>query len=143
MGAAARSAPTPEVISAAACDAAAVSGAVAISCFTLRGETARQLARYRPTMPVVAFSPDQAIRRRLALYWGVVAKVMEPVKNADLMAELVAERLVEDGIARAGDRVVLVHGSPLGVPGRTNSIRLHEITVQGERGPGQRYRVPI
>jgi len=68
---------------------------------------------------------------------------MEPVKNADLMAELVAERLVEDELGKAGDRVVLVHGSPLGVPGQTNSIRLHEIGPQGERGPGQRYRVPI
>ena len=132
-----------EVVSAAACDAAAVSGAVAICCFTLRGETARQLAHYRPTVPIVAFSPDQSIRRRLALLWGVVAKVMEPVKNADLMAELVAERLVEDELGKAGDRVVLVHGSPLGVPGQTNSIRLHEIGPQGERGPGQRYRVPI
>ena len=142
-GAPARSASTDEVISSAACDAAAVSGAVAICCFTLRGETARQLARWRPGVPVIAFSPDQAIRRRLALLWGVLAKVMEPVKNADLMAELVAERLVEDGIAKPGDRVVLVHGSPLGVPGHTNSIRLHEIAPAGERRPGQRYRVPI
>jgi pyruvate kinase len=142
-GASARAAPTSEVISAAACDAAAVSGAVAICCFTLRGETARQLARYRPSMPIVAFSPDQSIRRRLALYWGVLAKVMEPVKNADLMVELVAERLVADGVAKPGDRVVLVHGSPLGVPGRTTSIRLHEIAQPGERDPGQRYRVPI
>ncbi len=136
-------APPDEVIAAAACDAAAVSGAVAICCFTLRGETARQVARYRPAMPIVAFSPDQSIRRRLALYWGVVPKVMEPVKNPDLMAELVAERLVEDGVAKIGDRVVLVYGSPLGVPGHTNSIRLHEIAHPGERGPGQRYRVPI
>jgi pyruvate kinase len=144
MTPASRAAPTGEVIAAAACDAAAASGAVAICCFTLRGETARQLARYRPAMPIVAFSPDQAIRRRLALYWGVVAKVMEPVKNADLMAELVAERLVQDGIGNLGDRIVLVHGSPLGVPGHTNSIRLHEIAHHGaERDPGQRYRVPI
>jgi len=136
-------APTSEVIAAAACDAAAVSGAVAISCFTIRGETARQLALFRPAMPIVAFSPDQSIRRRLALYWGVLPKVMEPVKNADLMAELVAERLIEDGVARVGDRVVLVHGSPLGIPGQTNSIRLHEIAPPAERGPGLRYRVPI
>ena len=132
-----------EVACAAACDAAAVSGAVAICCFTLRGDTARQLARYRPAMPIVAFSPDQAIRRRLALLWGVVPKVMEPVKNADLMAELVAERLMQEGVAKPGDRVVLVHGSPLGVPGHTNSIRLHEVAAPGEKGPGQRYRVPI
>jgi pyruvate kinase len=136
-------APVTEVIAAAACDAAAVAGAVAICCFTLRGETARRLAEFRPSVPIIAFSPDQSMRRRLALLWGVVPKVMEPVKNADLMAELVAERLVEDGIAKAGDRVILVHGSPLGVPGHTNSIRLHEISSGGERGPGQRYRVPI
>jgi pyruvate kinase len=140
---ASRAAPTSEVIAAAACDAAAASGAIAICCFTLRGETARQLARYRPSMPIIAFSPDQAIRRRLALYWGVVSKVMDPVKNADLMAELVAERLVLDGVGAVGDRVVLVHGSPLGIPGQTNSIRLHEIAHATERDPGQRYRVPI
>jgi pyruvate kinase len=73
----------------------------------------------------------------------VVSKVMDPVKNADLMAELVAERLVLDGVGNVGDRVVLVHGSPLGIPGQTNSIRVHEIVHTTERDPGQRYRVPI
>ena len=94
-------------------------------------------------MPIIAFSPDQSIRRRLALYWGVVPRIMEPVKNADLMAEIVSDRLLEDGVVKPGDRVVLVHGSPLGIPGATNSIRLHEITHPSERGPAQRYRVPI
>ncbi len=141
--AAAHALSTGEVVAAAACDAAAVSGAVAICCFTLRGETARQLARYRPAMPIVAFSPDQAIRRRLALCWGVLPKVMEPVRNAELMTELVSAQLAEDGIGALGDRIVLVHGSPLGVPGQTNSIRLHEIAHAHERAPGQRYRVPI
>ncbi len=136
-------APIPQVIAGAACEAATVSGAVAICCFTLRGETARLLAEFRPHVPIVAFSPDQAIRRRLALYWGVVPKVMEPVKNADLMTEMVSDRLLEDGVAAPGDKVVLVHGSPLGVPGQTNSIRLHEIAHPAERGPAHRYRVPI
>jgi pyruvate kinase len=136
-------APTNQVIAAAACEAATVSASVAICCFTLRGETARLLARYRPTVAVIAFSSDQSIRRRLALYWGVVPKVMDPVKNADLMVELVSDRLVQDGIAKPGDRVVLVHGTPLGVPGQTNSIRLHEIAHPGERDASQRYRVPI
>jgi pyruvate kinase len=137
-------APGNEVIAAAGCEAAAVSGAVAICCFTLRGETARLLARFRPHVPIVAFSPDQSIRRRLALYWGVVPKVMEPVKNADLMTEIVSDRLLADGVAASGDRVVVVYGSPLGVPGQTNSIRLHEIAQPGDRaGGGQKYRVPI
>jgi pyruvate kinase len=136
-------APVEEVVAEAACEAAAVSGAVAICCFTLRGETARLLARFRPHVPIVAFSPDQAIRRRLALFWGVVPKVMDPVKNADLMAEIVSERLAQDRMAAAGDRVVLVFGSPLGVPGRTNSIRLHEIAHSPDQGGVGGYRVPV
>jgi len=132
-----------EVTAAAACRAAEASGAVAIVCFTLGGTTARLLSHFRPTMPIVAFSPDQATRRRCALYWGVEPKIMEPVKNADLMAEAVAERLVEDGVARPGERIVLVYGSPMGVPGQTNSIRFHQIPRPGELVPGRRYSVPI
>jgi pyruvate kinase len=136
-------APFNIVTAAAAVEAAEASGAVGICCFTLTGETARLLAHFRPRVPIIAYSPDQSIRRRLALYWGVVPKVMEPVKNADLMAELVSDRLLEEQIVRPGDRVVLVHGSPLGIPAQTNSIRLHEITHPSERGPTNRYRVPI
>jgi pyruvate kinase len=131
-----------DVIAAAACRAAESAGAVAICCFTLSGTTARLLAHSRPRVPIVAFSPDQSIRRRLAFYWGVEPRVMEPVKNADLMAELVSERLLDEKMVQPGDRVVLVHGSPLGVPGQTNSIRLHQIPHPSERGP-TRYRVPI
>jgi pyruvate kinase len=136
-------APFNEVTAAAACRAAEAAGAVAIACFTLGGTTARLLAHFRPSVPVVAFSPDQATRRRCALYWGVVPKIMEPVKNADLMAEAVAERLVEDGLARPGDRIVLVYGSPMGIPGQTNSIRFHQIPRPGEQVHARRYSVPI
>ena len=136
-------APFNEVTAEAACRAAEASGAAAIACFTLSGTTARMLAHFRPSVPIVAFSPDQATRRRSALYWGVEPKIMEPVRNADLMAEAVAERLVEDGIARPGDRVVLVYGSPMGVSGQTNSIRFHQIPLPGEQTWGRRYSVPI
>jgi pyruvate kinase len=139
----ARPAPFNLVTASAACEAADASGAVAICCFTLSGTTARLLSHFRPRVPIIAFSPDQSIRRRLSLYWGVLPKVMEPVKNADLMAEAVSERLLEEGLARPGDRVVLVHGSPLGVQGQTNSIRLHEIGHPSDRGPSKRYKVPI
>jgi len=134
-------APFPMVTAAAACQAAEVAGAVAICCFTLGGTTARLLAHFRPRVPIVAFSPDQSIRRRLALYWGVEPRVMEPVKNADFMAEMVSDRLLEEKLARPGEKVVLVYGSPLGVSGFTNSIRLHQIPLEGEREAP--YRVPI
>ncbi len=119
--------PINAVLAAAAVRAAHQAQAVAIACFTLGGTTARQLAQHRPHVPVVAFSPDRAIRRRIALYWGVVPRIMEPVHDADVMCEIVSDRLVEDGLAAAGDRVVIVHGSPLGVAGATNSLRIHQI----------------
>jgi pyruvate kinase len=119
--------PSTGVIAAAACRAAAESGASVICCFTDSGTTARLVSHFRPGAPIVAFSPDRSIRRRLALYWGVVPRIMEPVRDPDLMADQVSRHLVAAGIAHRGDRIVLVYGSPLGVPGKTNSMRLHEI----------------
>ncbi|HET7752635.1 MAG TPA: pyruvate kinase [Anaeromyxobacteraceae bacterium] len=126
-------APPPRVVAAAACRAAAELGAVAICCFTNSGDTARLVSHFRPGVPVVGLSPDQSIRRRLALYWGVVPKIMEPVRDPDLMAAMVSQRLVAERMARPGDRVVLVYGSPLGVRGMTNSMRLHEIPADPGR----------
>ena len=130
-----------DVIAGAACRAALQAGAATIACFTLGGTTARLLSQHRPHVPVVAFSPDQAIRRRLALLWGVIPKVMEPVRNPDIMCQLVSDRLLEEKLARPGEKVVLVYGSPLGVSGYTNSIRLHQIPLEGQREAP--YRVPI
>jgi len=119
----------PRVIAAAACRAAAESGATAICCFTLSGATARLVSHFRPDARILALSPDQSIRRSLALCWGVEPRVMEPIRDPDVMAESVSQRLIAEGMARPGDRIVLVHGSPLGVPGKTNSMRLHEISA--------------
>jgi len=132
----------PEVTADAACRAAQAAGAVLICCFTLSGSTARLVSRFRPGVPIVGFSPDEQIRRRLSLYWGVIPRVMEPIRNTDMVADLVSERLLEEKLAAPGDRIVLVHGSPIGVAGQTNSIRLHEIPHPSELS-ARRYRVPV
>ena len=133
--------PKNDVVAAAAVRAALDSSARCIACFTVGGTTARLLSRYRPHVPIVAFSPEQPIRRRMALYWGVLPRIMEPIRDPDTMARLVSDRLLEDGLAGPGDRVVIVYGSPLGEPGATNSIRMHEIPH--EPPPRKRYSVPI
>ena len=125
--------PINAVTCGAAVRAAHESQAVAVVCFTLGGTTARLLSHNRPHVPIIAFSPDQAIRRRIALYWGLLPKIMEPVKNSDLMCEMVSDRLLADRIAAPGDRVVLVFGSPMGIPGATNSIRIHQIPHHVQR----------
>jgi pyruvate kinase len=86
-------------------------------------------------VPIIAFSPDEAIRRRLSLYWGVVPKVMDPVENDELMVEMVSGRLIADRHAQNRDRVVLVYGSTLGVSGQTNSIRLYRIGDRASARP--------
>jgi pyruvate kinase len=132
----------PEVTADIAVRAAQAAGAVLICCFTLSGSTALLVSRFRPGVPIVGFSPDQDIRRRLALYWGVVPRIMEPVRNTDMVADLVSERLLEEQLCQPGDRIVLVHGSPIGVAGQTNSIRLHEIPHPGDVA-ARKYRVPV
>jgi pyruvate kinase len=119
----------PDVIARVACQAAEASGASLIAAFTLSGVTARLLAHYRPPVPIVAFSPNQEVRRRLALVWGVVPRVLEPIQDTEAMVRRVEEELLTRGLARPGDRIVIVFGAPVGQPGKINSLRLH--TIQG------------
>ena len=86
-----------------ACRAAREAGATLIAAFTLSGTTARLLSHYRPPVPIVAFSPNQEVRRRLALLWGVVPRVLEPIQETEAMVRRVEEELLvaRPGAARA------------------------------------------
>jgi pyruvate kinase len=120
-------APFPDVVAAIACQAAREAGTSLIAAFTLSGNTARLLSHYRPSVPIVAFSPNQEVRRKLALMWGVVPRILEPIQDSDAMVQRVEEELLAQGLARKGDRVVIVFGAPVGQPGKINSLRLHQI----------------
>lgn len=122
-------APFPEVIAGIACRAAREAGAALIVAFTLSGTTARLLSHFRPKVPIIAFSPNQEVRRRLALLWGVVPRVLEPIKETEAMVRRVEEELLARGLAQKGERVVIVFGAPIGQPGKINSLRLHTISV--------------
>ena len=119
----------PDVTCGVACRAARESGAALIVAFTLTGTTARLLSRYRPSVPIIAFSPNQEVRRRLALLWGVMPRVLEPVQETEEMVTRVEEELLARGLAKRGDRVVIVFGAPVGQAGRINSLRLHTISM--------------
>ncbi len=102
-------------------------GARLIAVFTQSGDSARLISKERPTVPIVAFSPSESIRRRLGLYWGVTARVMQPIRDADEMVEAVQGHLLGAGQCVPGDRIVLVYGSPIAVKGRTNTVRVHQV----------------
>jgi len=120
-------APFPDTVCGVACRAARETGSALIAAFTLSGTTARLLSHYRPQTPIVAFSPNQEVRRRMSLLWGVVPRVLEPLADTEGMVRRVEEELLSRGLAHKGDRLVIVFGSPLGEPGKINSLRLHQI----------------
>ncbi len=118
---------TGGAIARAAVEVGAFIGAKALAAFTTSGDTARRLARYRSPIPLLAFTTAQAVRSQLALTWGVETFLADEVDHTDDMVRQVDAALLELGRCREGDPVVVVAGSPPGVPGNTNMLRIHRI----------------
>ncbi|MEH3088890.1 MAG: pyruvate kinase [Microbacterium arborescens] len=95
--------------------------------FTESGDTARRMSRLRPEIPMIAFATDPAIRRRMALTWGIRSSLVEEVAHTDLMYHQVDDFFLSNGLAEVGDKVVVISGSPPGIQGSTNDIRIHKI----------------
>jgi pyruvate kinase len=102
-------------------------GARLIVAFTESGHTARLVSKARPSMPIVAFSPSERTRRKLAMYWGVIPSKIEPTLDIDSLVDLASGHLLARGLASPGDHCVVVFGAPLGVRGSTNSIRVRVV----------------
>ena len=118
---------TGGAIARAAVEVGAVIDATALVAFTMSGETARRLARYRSPIPLLAFTPQPATRSQLALSWGVETFIVPPVRHTDDMVRQVETALLDIGRCQKGDKVVIVAGSPPGTPGKTNALRVHRI----------------
>ena len=95
--------------------------------FTESGDTARRLARLRPSIPLLALTPYPEVQHQLSLSWGVEAQLVPMQSNTDEMIEQVDEILREEKGLQPGDLVVVAAGSPPGVHGSTNSLRVHRI----------------
>jgi len=104
--------------------------AVSLVAMTESGESARCLARLRCKIPLIALTPNQPVRRQLALQWGVRAYLVRSLASTDEMVDLADEALLSNGLARKGQSVVLVSGAPMGKSGTTNQILVHQIGEQ-------------
>ncbi|MFW0108493.1 pyruvate kinase [Rothia sp. P6271] len=98
-----------------------------ITAFTQSGDTARRLARLRPSKPVIAFTPDPKVRAFLAMLWGVDAVEAASVANTDEMTGLVDQYLLAQKIAEPNQLIVMAAGSPPSVAGSTNMLKVHRI----------------
>lgn len=95
--------------------------------FTQSGDTARRLARYRSPVPVLAFTPEQSVRSQLSMTWGIETFLVDPVAHTDEMAMQVDRALLDIARLPEGETVVIVAGSPPGIPGSTNALRVHRM----------------
>jgi len=102
-------------------------GAKALVAFTQTGDTVRRLARLHCPLPLLAFTPEPAVRNQLSLCWGVETFLVPFVEHTDDMFRQVDQALLSLDRATPGDLVVIVAGSPPGIPGSTNTLRVHRL----------------
>ncbi len=107
--------------------------------FTQSGDSARRMSRLRSPIPLLAFTPEQRTRSQLALSWGVETFLGPSVKHTDQMVVQVEQQLLGIGRVEVGEEVVIVAGSPPGIPGSTNAMRVHTMGDAG-RGLAPAYR---
>ncbi len=125
----------PEAIGQAACQVAKNVGAVAILAFTQTGSTVALVAKYRPGLPILAVTPSQMVRRRLALYGGVRSLRVDIQGTTEGQITSVEKAVLESGLLQRGDVVVITMGSPISAPGTTNLLKVHRL------GTGDFYEV--
>lgn len=101
--------------------------AKSIVTMTASGYTARMIAKNRPKTPILVATPNEKTRIRLALTWGVQAPFRKEYRNTDELIESAVEVALGTGIAARGDKIVITAGVPIGVPGRTNFLKVHTI----------------
>jgi pyruvate kinase len=122
-----------DAISAAAQQIAETLELSAIICWTSSGATALRVARERPQPPTVAISPNMLTGRKLSLVWGVHCVVAEDAHDQDDMVQRACRLAFRDGFAKAGQRVIIVAGLPLGTPGATNMLRIAFVGAEATR----------
>jgi pyruvate kinase len=111
----------------AACRAAIDVGARYLVAFTCTGSTAYQVARFRPAVPILAVTPSSSVERSLHAQWGVQPLTIPMFKTIEKLMEALDRTMLDRSLARAGETVVVIGGSPVGLPGTTNVIKVHQI----------------
>jgi pyruvate kinase len=114
----------PDALMAAVHDVTHTIRASAIVCWTKTGSTGLRAARERPEAPIIVLSPLVSTARRLALSWGLHCVETEDARNLDDVVDRASHIAQSEGFAKAGDRIVVTAGVPLGTPGSTNLLRV-------------------
>ena len=118
---------TEDAIAVAVCAAAEMLSAPVILCFTSSGFTARKVATCRPGVPVFACTPEPETFRHLSLVWGVTSALIQHSTDYDAMLAVARRHILERGLARPGERLVVTAGVPFDMPGTTNLLKIEAV----------------
>ena len=122
-----RKARTEDAIAVAVCAASELLDTRVIACFTSSGFTARTVASFRPSVPIVAVTPEPDTYRALALVWGVTPVLVDRVPTYEAMVHVARAQLLAQGLVSPGDRVVVTAGVPFDMPGTTNLLKIETV----------------
>ncbi|MFB6122668.1 MAG: pyruvate kinase [Haloferacaceae archaeon] len=123
-------------------------GAAAIVAVSESGYTARKTAKFRPGVPVVATTPQDRVRRQLALVWGVDAQYAAYSERIDDMIDHAISAAMDAGVAESGDTVVILSGMMTELEGTntTNMLKVHvaaEAVATGRKIVAGRVAGPV
>ena len=114
-------------VSFAAMEIAELLGSKYVCVFTESGDSLKRISRLRSSVPVLTFTPNAHVANRLSLVWGAQVFLVPKVNHTDGMFDQVDTTVLEEGLCKAGDEVVVVAGTPPGVSGSTNTLRVHKV----------------
>lgn len=101
--------------------------AKAISTITHSGSTARRIAKFRPKVPIIAFTESKKVRRQLNLVWGVYSVRLEELFDTDKSVKMMEDYIRDNGLVKSGERAIVATGMPIAKRGRTNMIKVSTI----------------
>jgi len=114
-------------ITKAAVDVGAIVDAKYLVAFTQSGDSARRMSRLRSPIKILALTPENSVYNQLALSWGVEPMITPMVSHTDEMVKQVDAILIDSNRVQKGENVIIVAGSPPGIPGSTNAMRVHRV----------------
>jgi pyruvate kinase len=116
---------TPAAIAASSALSALKLNAVAIVCLTTSGKTAQIISSFRPKAQIIAITTEMDVLNRLEIMWGLQTLSLDPYVSLKEIISQVEKRLIENGLAKTGDRIILTLGQPIADGGKTNSLHVH------------------
>lgn len=114
-------------VSLAAMEIAELLGSKFVCVFTESGDSLKRISRLRSSVPVLTFTPNQDVANRMSLVWGSHTFLVPKVDHTDGMFNQVDTTVMAEGLCKLGDEVVVVAGTPPGVSGSTNTLRVHKV----------------